>query len=98
MPPALTVLPRRMARDWDGELVGWGDVLLVGVMGLWFGLRWVWTPLLAGVGAAAALGVLRWVVVTWTLQRPPWLRETQPTVPGLFVGAVLGIVMKGLSR
>jgi len=98
IPPALAVLLRWMARDWDGELIGWGDVLLIGVMGLWFGLRWVWTPLLVGIGTAALLGACRWVAVTWTEQRLAWLREAQPTVPGLFVGAVLGLMIGGLRR
>jgi hypothetical protein len=98
VPPGLTVVLRRMARGWDGELVGWGDVVLVGVMGLWFGIRWVWPPLLAGVGVAALLGAIRWIAVMLTEQRPPWLREAQPTVPGLFVGAVLGVVLAGPWR
>jgi hypothetical protein len=93
LPFGLTVLLRRMARGWDGELVGWGDVLLAGVMGLWFGLRWAWTPLAVGMGAAAVLGAVRWTIVAWTARRPPWLREAQPTVPGLLVGAVLGAVL-----
>lgn len=95
-PPTLIVLVRRMARGWDGELVGWGDVLLVGLMGLWFGLRWVWAPLLVAIAAAAGLGVIRWIAVVRTAKRAPWLREAQPTVPGLFVGAVLGLALGGL--
>ncbi len=55
-PPGLTVALRRMARGWNGEVVGWGDVLLAGVMGLWFGIRLVWAPLGIGIGAAAAMG------------------------------------------
>lgn len=97
-PPALTVLVRRMARGWDGELVGWGDVLLVGVMGLWFGLRWVWAPLLVGIAATAVLGTIRWIILAWTEKRAPWLLEAQPTVPGLFVGAVLGLALGVLRR
>jgi prepilin signal peptidase PulO-like enzyme (type II secretory pathway) len=98
VPPGLTVVLRRMARGWDGELVGWGDVLLAAVMGLWFGIRWVWPPLLAGIGVAALLGAIRWIAVMLMEQRPPWLREAQPTVPGLFVGAVLGVVFAGPWR
>ncbi|GEM_PF-2402693 len=92
-PPGLTVALRRMARGWDGEVVGWGDVMLAGVMGLWFGIRLVWAPLGIGIGAAAAMGAARWAAAAWARRRPPWLREAQPTVPGLLVGAVLGVVL-----
>jgi hypothetical protein len=82
-----------MARGWNSELVGWGDVLLVGVMGLWFGLRWEWAPLLVGIAGAAGFGTIRWIVAAWTEQRAPWLHEAQPSVPGLFIGVVLGLVL-----
>jgi hypothetical protein len=91
-PPILAWMLRRMAGRWEGELIGWGDVMLVGVMGLWFGIRWVWTPLLVGIAVSAALGGARWLAVTWASGEVPWLREAQPTVPGLMVGALLGVL------
>jgi len=96
-PPIMAAIVRSMARraraeGWHGELVGWGDVMLAGLIGLWFGLRWVWAPLAVGLGAAAAMGAIRWVVLACSARQLPWLREAQPTVPGLFVGVVLGVL------
>jgi hypothetical protein len=85
----LAALLRMMARGWEGEVIGWGDVWMAGSVGLWFGIRGMWAPLFWGLSAAAMGAAAQWAAAAAARGSWPWLSEASPTVPGLFVGAVL---------
>jgi len=53
------VLQRAWAAG-ESEPLGWADVAVGSAIGLWFGLRWMWTPLAVGIAVAMVAGLVQW--------------------------------------
>ncbi|PZQ90465.1 MAG: prepilin peptidase [Leifsonia xyli] len=72
-----------------GGGMGWGDVKLAGVLGLYLGALG-WAPLVVGVGAAFAVGAVAGVVVL--IARRSLKDRRLPFGPWMFLGAWIGII------
>jgi hypothetical protein len=92
----LVMWVRQSAEEWTGAYIGEADDILGAVLGLWFGLRWVWWPLGVGMLAAALMGAGKWLAAARQTGRFPWGERGQATIPGLLVGAALGLFLPGV--